>query len=290
MTVAELIVASVQETSEEFSIPEGHEFDDEGGVGSIDALTRVLDGDDEGRFLLAIRGFFGEFDDVDMITWRDLTRMVAGVLEYSDWLLDDSRAPGDITIHEGEESVFVVFFVESEDNRYYPVNVRHILITPEEVMDDVFEEFHHEQAMEVARIEAEELLARWEAGAATEESFIELVREYSEDNWEANSSPGLYEDINKQTGFVPEFLDWAMDPAREVGDVEIVETQFGFHIMYFSSRSDMLHRYEMARQAKSGAAYQEWLDGAMEAMSANSSYFSRLVVQLEPQDGGWDIW
>lgn len=32
---------------------------------------------------------------------------------------------------------------------------------------------------------------------------------------------------------VPEFESWATDDARKYGDVEIVKSQFGYHIMYF---------------------------------------------------------
>ena len=32
---------------------------------------------------------------------------------------------------------------------------------------------------------------------------------------------------------VPEFEGWATDDARNYGDVEIVKSQFGYHIMYF---------------------------------------------------------
>ena len=37
---------------------------------------------------------------------------------------------------------------------------------------------------------------------------------------------------------VEEFEGWVYNPAREPGDVEIIETSYGWHIMYFVSRHD----------------------------------------------------
>jgi hypothetical protein len=35
---------------------------------------------------------------------------------------------------------------------------------------------------------------------------------------------------------VPEFNDWCFDASRKPGDTGIVQTQFGFHIMYYVSQ------------------------------------------------------
>ena len=43
---------------------------------------------------------------------------------------------------------------------------------------------------------------------------------------------GIYEDVTE--GYmVAEFENWALAEGRKAGDVGIVETQFGYHIMYF---------------------------------------------------------
>ena len=40
---------------------------------------------------------------------------------------------------------------------------------------------------------------------------------------------------------VEEFNDWCFDPARRVGDVGIVKTKFGYHVMYFSAVSEEIY-------------------------------------------------
>ena len=49
---------------------------------------------------------------------------------------------------------------------------------------------------------------------------------------------GLIPDISQDSSLVTEFKDWSLDPSRKVGDTGIVESTYGYHIMYFSSFGD----------------------------------------------------
>ena len=56
-----------------------------------------------------------------------------GGTECADWLFDSSRSYGDTTaITYNDSYSCVLFYISREDNDYNMVNVRHILITPEE--------------------------------------------------------------------------------------------------------------------------------------------------------------
>ena len=80
---------------------------------------------------------------------------------------------------------------------------------------------------------AQQILATWQAGEATEDSFAELAKEHSADG--NASQGGLYTDVTK--GYMVESFDsWIFDAAREKGNVDIVKTQFGYHIMFFVDR------------------------------------------------------
>ncbi|MBR4864192.1 MAG: peptidylprolyl isomerase [Oscillospiraceae bacterium] len=83
---------------------------------------------------------------------------------------------------------------------------------------------------------AEKILQEWKDGEATEESFAALVATYTEDPGSA-STGGLYEDINPTSSYVENFLNWSVDMARQPGDTDIVQTEYGYHIMYFVSGS-----------------------------------------------------
>lgn len=78
---------------------------------------------------------------------------------------------------------------------------------------------------------AQELLDKYNENP-TEDNFTELVKEYSEDS--SASIGGLFTEVANDNSYVEEFEEWSTDPARQVGDVEIIETVFGYHIMYFS--------------------------------------------------------
>lgn len=109
------------------------------------------------------------------------------------------------------------------------VDVRHILIMPKgETGADGYSEAQWKEALE----SAEKLLAQWKAGEATEESFAALAKEHTEDGG-SKENGGLYTDITPYTSFVPNFLNWCVDLSRQVGDTGIVESEYGYHIMYF---------------------------------------------------------
>ena len=64
-----------------------------------------------------------------------------------------------------------------------------------------------------------------------------MANTYSEDGG-SNTIGGLYEAIDPFSSYVPEFLSWAVDGSRQVGDTDIVKTTYGYHIMYFVGGED----------------------------------------------------
>lgn len=207
----------------------------------------------------------------------------------AEWLADSKRQEGDIeaipnVTGEGDEAVtngyYVAYFESKTDNRTAMGNVRHLLVKFEGGTEDAEtgEMTYSEEEMNAAKAEAEDLLKQWKDGDATEESFIELVKEHSQDGNAAEG--GLYEDINPDTQFVPEFLDWCIDPARKAGDVEIVKTEFGYHIMYYVEASEMNYRDYMIVEEMKVAARTEWYDGALEAVTAALEDTSKIQMDL----------
>ena len=75
-----------------------------------------------------------------------------------------------------------------------------------------------------------DVLTSYLEGDKTEDAFAKLAMLHSADGNAADG--GIYEDVT--VGYmVPEFEGWALDEARKAGDVGIVETTYGYHIMYF---------------------------------------------------------
>ena len=86
------------------------------------------------------------------------------------------------------------------------------------------------QLKAAARTKAEEILAQWKSGEATEDSFAQLALENSADG--SKYDGGLYTRVTKGWA-VEEFNDWCFDASRKDGDTGIVDTTYGSHVMYF---------------------------------------------------------
>ena len=145
--------------------------------------------------------------------------------DCAEWLFDASRIGGETTAIATDTGYYALYFVERSTPDYNTVNVRHILLSVEDTSDE--DELASVYAM------AEDLLAQWEEGGATEELFAELADTYSDDGAEG----GLYEGVYKGQ-MVSEFEDWCFDASRQSGDTGIVLTSYGYHIMYFVSQGD----------------------------------------------------
>ena len=93
---------------------------------------------------------------------------------------------------------------------------------------------------------AEKILAVFNAGEKQESDFATLADKYSDDTASTSSGSsstgsgttgGLYKSVAKGQ-YVQPFEEWCYDPARQDGDVEIIETTYGYHIMYFVNTND----------------------------------------------------
>ena len=85
---------------------------------------------------------------------------------------------------------------------------------------------------------AQDILEEYLNGDKTESSFEELEKKYSEDTRDddGNLNALIYENTEKGK-MVPQFESWSLAKGRKAGDVGIVETTYGYHIMYFVKTS-----------------------------------------------------
>lgn len=174
----------------------------------------------------------------------------------SDWLTDSARQAGDTTVIEASNDAgyYAVMFLGSNDNTEVPtVNVRHILIS---TSDSV--------TAEDARSQIEEIQAEYEEDP-TEEHFAELAETYSSDTG-SNTNGGLYENVAPGQ-MAEEFNDWIFADNRQAGDVGIVETDYGCHLMYFVGDGEYSYRDTLVVNALMQAEYDEWYTTLTEAMT-----------------------
>ena len=117
------------------------------------------------------------------------------------------------------------------------VDVRHILIMPEggTTGEDGYP-VYTDEAWAAAEAEATKVYNEWKSGDRTEDRFAQFAQQYSKDGSASNG--GLYTDVY-QGQMVEAFNDWCFDEARKVGDHDLVKTQYGYHIMFFSGSRDI---------------------------------------------------
>ena len=247
-------------------------------ITSVDALDAAISG-------LS----FNEGSTAKSTVYTDtLYSSVSGV--YVDWLTNSSRKAGDMSYFANETTTddttvvngyYVVYYVGSTDNNFPLVNVRHILVTPEHAHADGEEhtdgESYSEEELAAAKATAEEILAQWKSGAATEESFAELANAKSADG--DGTTGGLYENVYPGQ-MVTNFNDWCFDSSRKTGDTGIVESTYGYHVMYFVGNSDLTYRnYQIENELRS-ADLTNWYNSVTEAMTLTDGDTQYLKMDL----------
>ena len=136
----------------------------------------------------------------------------------------------------------IVLFLERNDNEMKMVNVRHILVSFKGgTTDSSGNTTYSDLEKDKAKTEAEAILKEWKDGKANEASFGELANKKSDDQGGKVTNGGLYEDIYPGQ-MVEAFEDWCFDKDRKPGDTGIVETEYGYHVMFFSSTDEMSYR------------------------------------------------
>ncbi len=82
--------------------------------------------------------------------------------------------------------------------------------------------------------EAIDILTAYLEGDKTEDQFAALAKLHTDDS--NGEDGGLYEDVPVGK-MVSEFEGWSLAEGREAGDVGIVETTYGYHIMYHVAKN-----------------------------------------------------
>ena len=173
-----------------------------------------------------------------------------------DWVFSSKRKAGDVK----QQSTSVVYIITpARLASVHPVTIRHILIKPfSETKNDDGEttETEAETPTEASKKEwanakekAEKILKEFKKGKKTAEAFGELAKDNSADS--NASDGGIYENVTPNQ-MVSTFNAWCFDKNRKEGDTGIVKTEYGYHIMYFESTSDLTVWQYTAQQALAG--------------------------------------
>ena len=194
-------------------------------------------------------------------------------MPFADWLMDAARVSGDMTVSEQEGTgYYVVLFQSRDENTYNTVNVRHILIQAEAEEDGTYTD----EALAAAKTKIEEIKAEYDESAQTETAFGMLATQYSSDTG-STANGGLYENVPKGQ-MVEEFDSWIYDPARQPGDVDIIEdsTYHGYHLMYFVGQGDPYQKV-LARNSLVSEAMTAFNESLTADMTSETLFAMRYV-------------
>lgn len=220
------------------------------------AFKKALKADGSNFAALASKYSSDDFDkkankNSQETTYNDMTRSTMEGLSVAistadddkkypglDWLYSSDRKAGDVR-QDSTSVVYVVKPVYMSDAK--TVNVRHILIAPEssKSSDDSSSSKSAKDCTDkewaAAEKKAKSILAKYNSGDKTSKSFAKLAKSNSSDG--NASDGGLYENIIPNQ-MVPTFNAWCFDSSRKAGDVGIVKTEYGYHIMYFEGKNN----------------------------------------------------
>ncbi len=219
--------------------------------------------------------------------------------DLAEWLYSSERSIGDKTVYVTDDYVYVIYIIRTAYREEQPlVDARHILVSFDDIAsalsadeentintenDDSIEvqtittddgkeitnadTGYSIELVEAAYQSAVDIYDLYMSGEMTEDAFAELAEEYSSDTGsigDSTSGGGLYESIEKGTMVEP-FENWIYDESREPGDVEIIMTSYGWHIMYYVKQHDEAAWKAAARETLGAEAFEAFEEEVTEA-------------------------
>lgn len=209
------------------------------------------------------------------------------------WIADKTREAGNITVianesttkdAEGKETktvngYYVVLFQHRDENLRHLANVRHLLVKFEGGKTDANGNMTYTDAEKAtAKAEAEKLLQEWKDGAATEESFIELVKKHSDDG--SKEEGGLFEGIHRESNYVDTFKNWSVDADRKSGDTAVIISEYGYHVMFYVGDGEMTYRDYMISEDLREADITKWHEELLKPVTITAENTKRLNMDV----------
>ena len=201
----------------------------------------------------------------------ELSTAISSTGNNKEWFTAADRKEGDVTFVESDAGVSLYFFKGIDTHEYNTVDVRHLLI--QALDSDASGDFSDEEK-QIAKEQLDTIMKDWDG---SEESFIALVEEYSQDPG-SNTNGGLYERVYKGQ-MVPEFNEFCFSGAKP-GDTALVygenESYSGYHFIYFVGEN-MPYNRVIAENALRSEAYAEWETEKTNPITIEKAFMFRYV-------------
>lgn len=177
--------------------------------------------------------------------------------DIASFLFNDERKLGDTALIDGDNAYFVVFFKSKNICEDKTVDFRHIYFNTVGANSEEKAQLKSKAQALFSTIKEEKEL--------TEDTFSSYAFVYSDDTLTRNDG-GLMEGVKK--GDTDKALeDWLFGD-RKTGDIELIETSLGYHIVYFSGENEIYWKLA-ARNYLTKELYDQYLDDLLAKYEEN---------------------
>ncbi len=240
----------------------------------IKAREEAKEGEDPATFTTALK---------DNMSMTEFVTVLQTWLKHQDRKIGDQEVVTDST----SKTFYVVKYADRQINPDQAATVRHILLgykELKEIPDSATAEEKAKLEKENAEIEkynkeqkekAQKLLDDWKKGKADEDSFAALVKDNSEDTGSVNNG-GKYEKF-AQGDMVEAFDKWCFDESRKYGDTDLVETEYGVHIMFYVSDDGDYYQHVLLNDMRT-EDYNKWYEAACKDYTVKYHNFGLSLV------------
>jgi hypothetical protein len=182
-----------------------------------------------------------------------------------DWMFDSVRKGGDTNVIE-----------DTSNNKYYVVEFvkRYLDQTPTA----------DARVITVAAGEGQDILDEWQAGDATEDSFISLYQEYSSDASGTTEDDSLFSNLSPD-GMQEDMSAWIFADGRQKGDATVITVDTQDYVVYYVGQGDPQWKSSIRSQLLSEAitAYVDDLTANM-TVEDPKGHLPYLKAAAETQD------
>ena len=181
-----------------------------------------------------------------------------------EWLFDNSRQSGDITVLEdtSADKVYCVQFQKRYLDETPTVDLRILVAESEEQANEIYND--------------------WKAGGATEDYFIELCNGKYLTN--SVNEDGLYEGVSKDEDLLETMQAWVFADGRAAGDCEVVnETNGTSFVIYYVGESNPKW-YNTIKNDLRSVAVNDYVTNLKENCQVSDPYKNLHYLEVEAEE------
>lgn len=193
--------------------------------------------------------------------------------KMGEWAFDRLRKQNDVAVFETQNGYSVVFVYTPAYTQEDCVSYREIVFNKADANGKNLEG----EALEEVKNKAEDVLEQWDDGDATQDTFIYYAMTESQGS---TASTGGFNAGTVAMNITDSTLkEWLISDERKAGDVEIVDSQDAYRIVYFIEGYGDYWNYSV-RSTKAGEAAAEELETAQNKTYA-VSYDEEIMREVE---------